>query len=309
MSDIAPPEEIIARISEWEGRKIGCEVLPGGLANRSYLLDVDGERYVLKSLTQAMGEFSLMIPIPDVIRNTTAAGLAGVGARVVRSFPDAMVLGFIDGVTLCTADLSTPHNISRLGQAIARLHQDAAPFGNVIEIWTFLDNYVELIRQHDLPTEGGILDGLDLVRTLKDALDQRALPLVPSHNDLLPLNIMDDGDLRLIDYDFSGMNDPAFDLGDLAMEGKYDPDQTAQLCESYFGRHDSAQVARAELFGVAAQYTWSLLFTGMHHLLPEAPDEDFDYLLEAASRWEWARQRLDDSTISGLIKRATEAPN
>lgn len=89
-----------------------------------------------------------------------------------------------------------------------------------------------------------------------------ALDLVPSNNDLLAKNIMDDGRIRIIDYDFSGMNDPMFDVGDLAMEGDYDPDQVAAACEAYFGAHDPVQFARARLFGIAAQYTWSLLFVG-----------------------------------------------
>jgi hypothetical protein len=63
-------------------------------------------------------------------------------------------------------------------------------------------------------------------------------------------------------------------------------------------------VARARLFGIGAQYTWSLLFAGMAQLLPEMPDDDFDYFQEAVSRWEWTRAKLEapdlGSTIEGL---------
>ena len=73
------------------------------------------------------------------------------------------------------------------------------------------------------------------MRRIQAALAVNALPAVPSNNDLLAKNIMDDGRIRLIDYDFSGMNDPMFDVGDLAMEGDYDPDQTRVVCQAYFG--------------------------------------------------------------------------
>jgi len=306
VSRLIAPEEIIERVPEWRGREISLDMLHGGLANRSYSVRVDDERYVIKALTQAMGDFNLMIPLADVCRNTVAAGRSGVGAKVVHAFPEmpALVLEWIDGITLQTADLAAEANIPRLGRAIAQLHHESPAFDNDIQIWKFLDDYLELVEKHALPTPDGIMDCLGTIREVQGVLGKRALASVPSHNDLLALNIMDDGAIRLIDYDFSGMNDPAFDLGDLAMEGDYDVDQVARLCESYFGRRDTIQTARARLFGIGAQYTWSLLFVGMHHLLPEAPAEDFDYLAEAESRWAWTRTKLSASDMSQVMKEA-----
>lgn len=307
MSQLCSPEQIIARVPEWAGKECSYEILHGGLANRSYIARVDGKRYVIKSLTQAMDDFGLMIPMEDIFRNTAAAGVSGVGARVLHSFPDlpALVLEFIDGRTLSTAELSVPDVIPQLGEAIACLHHKSATFSNSIDIWSFLADYLKLVEKHDLATPQGLLPSLDKIREIEVALRVNALSPVPSHNDLLPLNIMDDGRIRLIDYDFSGMNDPCFDLGDLAMEGDYTRDQMAILCTSYFGEDDPVQAARVELFGIAAQFTWSILFVAMGALLPEMPDETFDYWSEATSRWGWTRRRLDSSDIDTVIKIAT----
>jgi len=229
-----------------------------------------------------------------------------VGARVLSAHPDlpAIVLEFIDGKTLSPPDLSDPSYIPRLGRAIRRLHTDADPFGNEIDIFRFLDDYLLLVEEHGLETPPGILDHLEVIRTIQDTLRVHALPHVPSNNDLLALNIMDDGDIRLIDYDFSGMNDPMFDVGDLAMEGDYSPEQTKLLCDSYFGEHVATQYARARLFGISAQYTWSLLFVGMGKLLPYMPAESFDYWNEAMVRWEWTRNKLDAEDLAQVIAAA-----
>ena len=128
---------------------------------------------------------------------------------------------------------------------------------------------------------------------------------MPSNNDLLAKNIMDDGRIRIIDYDFSGMNDPMFDVGDLAMEGDYDLGQIRVACTAYFGAHDPVQYARATLFGIAAQYTWSLLFVGMDALLSDSPAEGFDYWQEASSRWDWTRAKLEDPSLGSLIAAAS----
>jgi len=232
-----------------------------------------------------------------------------VGARVVQALPEipSVVLEYIDGRTLDTPDLAQPGYIPRIGRAIAGLHRDAPPMRNTMVIWKFLADYLGLVRQHSLTCPDGILDQLPVMRRIQAALEVNALGLVPSNNDLLAKNIMDDGRIRIIDYDFSGMNDPMFDVGDLAMEGDYDPDQVAAACEAYFGAHDPVQFARARLFGIAAQYTWSLLFVGMGALLPEAPAEGFDYWQEALSRWDWTRAKLEDPALGSVIAAAGSA--
>lgn len=292
------------------GQDLAWTRLFGGLAHVTYAVATTaGDRYVVKFLTQEMDDFGLMIPMGDLIANTVAAGQSGIGAEVLQALPEvpAIVLEYIDGRTLDTADLARPEYIPRIGQAIRELHSQAPPMGNSIVIWKFLDDYLTLLERYELTSPAGLLDWLPVIRRIQAALAVCQLPSVPSNNDLLAKNIMDDGRIRLIDYDFSGMNDPMFDVGDLAMEGDYRPDQIATLCEAYFGWRDPVQCARARLFGIAAQYTWSLLFVGMDRLLSDSPDEDFDYWQEAASRWDWTRAKLEDGSLESLIAVASQA--
>ncbi len=61
-------------------------------------------------------------------------------------------------------------------------------------------------------------------------------PLVPCHNDLLAANVLDDGgDLRIIDYEYSGMNEPSFELGNAVAEAGLGADALAELCTGYYG--------------------------------------------------------------------------
>jgi thiamine kinase-like enzyme len=290
----------------WEGVEARFDILLGGLANLSYTATIGASRFVVKLLTPAMGTFGLMIPLELVIGNTERAGMTGVGARVLATFPEeaAVVLEYIDGRTLDTPDLSEPTYIPRIGAAVRKLHSTAAPFPNVISIWSFLDDYLALVDTHGLDTPAGLTEHLPVLRRIEAALAVNPLPLVPSHNDLLAKNLMDDGSVRLIDYDFSGMNDPCFDLGDVGMEGDYSQEQTEALCEAYFGEAVPTQVARARLFGIAAQYTWSLLFVGMNALLSPKPDPAFDYWGEAVSRWQWTLRQLEDQHFGALLDRA-----
>jgi thiamine kinase-like enzyme len=288
------------------GDDVEWQQLHGGLAHVTYVVSVDGRRVVVKFLTEEMDQFGLMVPMEHLIRNTTCAGECGVGARVLSTYPElpAIVLEFIDGKTLCPADLGDPGYIPRLARSVRKLHTTAPPFSNRIDIFRFLDDYLGLVESHRMETPTGLLEELPTIRRIQEALVVNALPLVPSNNDLLARNVMDDGTIRLIDYDFSGMNDPMFDLGDLAMEGDYDPDQVRVLCDTYFAKHVPAQYARARLFGVAAQFTWSLLFVGMAKLLSSKPAETFDYWNEAVIRWDWTREKLAAPDLETTIAAA-----
>jgi len=301
------PEDVLACMPDWDCRVSSISVLVGGLANRSYVVQAGDRRCVIKLLTEEMDDFGLMIKIPDLIHNTVAAAQSGVAAGVLAAFPDlsAVVLEFIDGRTLEVADLSAPDYIPRLGRAIRALHEGSAAFANHISIFTFLDCYLDLVARHGLRTSRGLMEEVGTLRRIQEALSLRALNPTPCHNDLLAKNIMDDGRPRLIDYDFSGMNDPSFDLGDLSMEGDYDPDELETLCEAYFGMREPVQVARAHLFGVAAQFTWSLLFAAMDQLLADKPDSTFDYFNEADDRWAWTRQQLADPLLGHYIATAS----
>jgi len=304
--------QVASKADVLRGHHLQWQQLHGGLAHVTYAVTAEtgnetGNRYVVKFLTQEMDDFGLMIPIPLLIANTEAAGASGVGARVIQTVPEipAVVLEFIDGRTLDTPDLARDDYIPRIGRAVRDLHRQAPPMANTMVIWKFLEDYLALIGKHALACPDGILDWLPTVRRIEAALAVNALPLVPSNNDLLAKNIMDDGRIRIIDYDFSGMNDPMFDVGDLAMEGDYRPEQIRAACTAYFGAHDPVQFARASLFGIAAQYTWSLLFVGMDKLLSDSPAEDFDYWQEASSRWDWTQAKLEDPALESLISAAS----
>ena len=301
-------DQVAASAEVLRGHKLEWRQLFGGLAHVTYAVSTQsGDRYVVKFLTQEMDDFGLMIPIDDLIANTVAAGESGVGAKVVQALPEipSIILEYIDGRTLDTPDLARHDYIPRIGRALRDLHANASRMRNTTVIWNFLEDYLALIDKHSLAGPPGILDWLPTVRRIEAALAVNALPLVPSNNDLLAKNVMDDGRIRIIDYDFSGMNDPMFDVGDLAMEGDYDSGQIRVACTAYFGAHDPVQYARATLFGIAAQYTWSLLFVGMDALLSDAPAEGFDYWQEASSRWDWTKAKLEDPSLESLIAAAS----
>ncbi len=111
----------------------------------------------------------------------------------------------------------------------------------------------------------------------------RAEPTVPCNNDLLAENFIDvDGAMRLIDYEYSGNNEPSFELGNIWSESNLSLAQLEELVAHYYGRPLRNKVARARLWGLMSKYGWTLwgsIQDGVSEL-------DFDF-------WSWAMEKYD----------------
>ena len=136
------------------------------------------------------------------------------------------------------------------------------------------------------------------------ALRASALPSVPCHNDLLAANIMDDGArLWFIDYEYAGNNDPCFELGNIWSEAGLDADRLDHLVTSYFGAPSPVQVARARLFGLLAQYGWTLWAS----IQASVSDVDFDFWDWGLDKYARARAELAGPALDDLIATVLES--
>jgi len=122
---------------------------------------------------------------------------------------------------------------------------------------------------------------------------------VPCNNDLLAANFIDDGEqIWIIDYEYSGNNDPCFELGNIWGECGMSTDALAELVTSYYGKALRNKIARARLLGVAARYGWTLWGAIQHATSPI----DFDFWAWAMERHEWAAQHLTSHSFARLLE-------
>ena len=116
-----------------------------------------------------------------------------------------------------------------------------------------------------------------LLARIEAAMGMQGHDLVPCNNDLLAANYIDDGErFWIVDYEYSGMNDPCFELGNTCAESKLSQDQLERLVELTFGAPLRNRVARANLWAAVANYGWTLWAC----IQREVSDIDFDF-------WAW----------------------
>ncbi|WP_431899266.1 phosphotransferase [Nonomuraea sp. bgisy101] len=280
--------DVIELVSDWAGRPVSQTPIKGGLSHLIAKVETgDGERWLLRVLDPAVCAAGLGIPIDQEVENTIRAAETGVGPKVIHHFPEAhaLLIEYLDGITLNAGQISK--NLEKVAIACRRLH--AGPrFVNDFSIFDKLREFRARCHTHDLGVPHGYDDVLPAIADIERAIP--AVPTVPCHNDLLAENfIAQDDEIRIVDYQLSGNNDPAFELGDIAAEADLDPDQTAHLARAYFsnGDHDS----RVRLFQIMSNVTWTLWFSVHHGLLVR--QADFDYEAEAAGKFARAVRDLD----------------
>ena len=265
--------------------------LPGGLTNRNYKVTTPDGVYVAR-LWSGGGDF-LAINRDYEHHNSVAAAQAGVGARVVANRPEdnQLVLEFIEGRTFSDADVQNPANIPRIAQACRRLHSGPRVLGD-FDMFVIQGRYAAVTAELGFRVPAGYDALMPQVESARRALAVRAGPTVPCNNDLLAANFIDDGvRLWLIDYEYSGNNDPCFELGNIWGESGLSGEALAGLVTGYYSRPLRNKIARAQLLGIIGKYGWALWGAIQAATSPI----EFDF-------WSWAMARYEGAA-AGLTSR------
>jgi thiamine kinase-like enzyme len=264
------------------GSPRSVEPLDGGLTNRNYKVRTPAGTFVARVF--AGGGELLAINRDNEYHNTAAAAAAGAGPPVIEYRPEAgvLVIGYIEGHTFTDADVATAANLPRIAGACRRLHS-ARPFVNDFDMFDTQHRYLEAVRTGGFRLPAGYSDLAAPFEAMRRALATRRAALVPCNNDLLAGNFIDDGErIWLIDYEYSGNNDPCFELGNIWSECALTLDGLAELVTEYYGRPLRNKIARATLLGLAAKYGWTLWGSIQASTSPL----DFDF-------WSWAMERYE----------------
>jgi thiamine kinase-like enzyme len=253
---------ILRRVPVLDGATAVVE-LSGGLTNRNLKVTTPSGVYVLRI---SSNETSLLAVDREAeYRNSIAAAEAGVGALVVGYLPGqgVMVVEFLEGRTFTEADLRDPRNLPRVAEACRRLH--AGPrFATDFDIFRFQRRYLAVVQERGFRLPDRYVEFAPAVEQIRTALSFLDAGTVPCHNDLHAGNFIDPGDvheggdLRLIDYEYSGNNDPCFELGTIWSEAVLPIEDLELLVTAYYGRDAPEKVARAQLLGLMSKYSWTM---------------------------------------------------
>lgn len=291
-------DAIVSQIEDWKGKDIRIQPLSGGLTNSNYKVEVNGKAYFVR-VPGASTEL-LAIDRRNEYFNSRAAAETGVGPQVLYYLPDfqAMVLEFIQGITMSNTTLSAPGMPSRIARAIKRLHTGPR-FLLDFNMFRLTEYYLSICERSGVRIPDGYLERMPIVSQIEQALSVRPLATVPCNNDLLAENYIDDGaSMRIIDYEYSGNNDPCFELGNTCQELKYDEARINEVCTAYFGFPSPAMIARMKLNMIMSDVGWGLWAAIQARISLIA----YDFWGWAVERWGRAVEKMDSPEFPQWLK-------
>jgi thiamine kinase-like enzyme len=293
-------DEVLDRVTLWRGRDVEVTELSGGLTNSNHLVRAGEDRYVVR--IPGRSTELLAVDRMNERHNAEAAATTGVSPPVLAYLDDVhvMVLAYVEGSTMTADTLRTRENAGRMAASIRRLHS-APAFLHDFDMFRLVEFYLRVCEEHEVRVPDGFRDRMPRVAEIEHALAARPLPSVPSHNDLLAENYIDDGrQLWIVDFEYSGNNDPSFELGDTAQECGFDEELRAILCEAYFGRATPALLSRMHLQAVMADVGWTLWAA----IQAKISSIDYDFWGWALERWARAVEAFDDGAFGAHLDAA-----
>jgi len=207
------------------------------------------------------------------------AAKAGVSPQVLHADADTgvMVTRFIAGAQTMSPEKFRERagSPARAGEAFRKLHASGAVFPFRFELFSMIDDYLKVLSTKDVTLPAGYHDVVREAGSVRSALAAHPLPLVACHCDPLCENFLDTGErMWIVDWEYSGMNDPLWDLGDLSVEGKFDADQDEELMRAYFGGEARpAERGRVVIYKAMCDLLWTLW--GLIQLANNNPVDDF----------------------------------
>ena len=290
-------DEVVTKIPEWNDKKISITSLSGGLTNSNFKVEVDGMPYFVR-VPGASTEL-LAIDRANEYHNTKAASEAGVAPKIFYHLPEynVMVIEFLNGKTMSKDSLNESGQPTRMAQAIKRLHAGSR-FLLDFNMFRLTEYYLSLCRDRAIKIPDGYLDRMSTVNRIEEAMNAKPLATVPCNNDLLAENYIDDGSqLWLIDYEYSGNNDPTFELGNTCQEMQFSDSQISEVCAAYFGKATPAMIARMKLNMIMSDVGWGLWAA----IQADISTIDFDFWGWAIERWGRAEEKMDSRKFEGWL--------
>ncbi|HEY1352125.1 MAG TPA: choline kinase family protein [Ktedonobacteraceae bacterium] len=261
---------ILQLIPEWSGTAAVISALEGGITNQNYRVDIGQESFVLR----VGGKHTHLLGIERERERlcTTIAAHSGIGPEVVAcraaAGAEVLVTRFIAGTTLSAERASSPALLPRIVAAIKRYH-DGAAFPGSFSPFVTVQNYHRLALERGVALPATLPHALHLLAQIAAATGPQQ-QLRPCHNDLLAGNFIDEGHtLRIVDWEYAGMGDLFFDLGNFAANQALDEEQCALLLRLYFGQARPAQHAHLHLMRLASdlrESLWGFLQLGISEL-------------------------------------------
>jgi thiamine kinase-like enzyme len=274
--------------------------LDGGITNRNYRVATGGGDYVLR----ICGKDTAVLGIDRdaECQATMAAAQLGVGPEVVVYRPDLEVLvtRWVEGRPATADDVRGA--IEPVAAALRAVHAGPALPAR-FDTFALVFDYRDEIRERGGADPPGFQEAAAAAARIEGVLTGPDHDPVSCHNDLLAANfLIADDRVRIVDWEYAGMGDRFFDLGNLAVNNEFAASDEERLIAAYFGELSTRRLAALRLMRVLSDFR-EAMWGAVQDVVSELEfdyrayrDEHFERLLAAIRAPEFERSLADAAT-------------
>ena len=268
----------------------------GGLTNRVFEV-VTARRAAVLRLPGAGTE--AYIDRKAERHNAEVAARAGVSPEVLYfdGGTGVMLSAHVPSVTMSAGRFRNLAAVGRAGRAFRQLHVSGLQFAGRFDLFAKMDEYEALLGELGAELPAGYREAKSAAETVRQAL--AAAALAPCHCDPLAENFLDAGDrMWIVDWEYSGSNDPMWDLGDLSVEAGFTAEQDSALLHAYFdGPAPAIEKARMIVYKAMCDLLWTL-WGVIQHANGNSAD---DFQAYAAGRLERCRRLMATDEYAAAV--------
>lgn len=234
----------------------------GGMTNKNYKVILKGETFIVRMPGNGTERFVNRRTERD---NSTIGQVLGldVETRYFDIHTGSKISYFIHGAeTLSPVTATYPKNMNFTSKLLKTLHTSGLSFTNEFNVFREIEKYETLADEMAANYYESYADLRPLVFSLENDLNQVGLERVPCHIDTVPENFVKDGDGNsyLIDWEYSGMNDPVWDLADHSIECNFSEEEEERFLKTYYQTDVISPDIRLKMlaYKICSDFVWTV---------------------------------------------------
>ncbi|OAM31701.1 choline kinase family protein [Eikenella corrodens] len=230
----------------------------GGMTNQNYLVTIDNIQYVLRIPNKIN---SLLINRNYEEYNSKLASDIGVNVNTLyfNSKTGVKLTEYLhESRVLKKTDILDDFIVKEISKTFLNLHNAGCKFINRFNVLSEFNYYISLLKDKKrlLKYHSSIGELINFLFKLNDRYFSHENKISPCHNDLVLENILLKKErIFLIDWEYSGMNNPIFDIAAFLLEAELDTEESCYFLEHYYG--DVFPIYKEDILNKIRSYQFS----------------------------------------------------
>jgi thiamine kinase-like enzyme len=276
--------------------------LTGGITNRNFKVEIGDATVVVRLVDPDTSLLGIDRTAEEEAGRAAAA--AGVGPEVVAAVPGALITRFVDGAPIPQEDLRREDVLASVVRSVRSFHA-CPPIRSTFPVFRIVERYRDLADSRGVPIPTAYEDAHASAVRIEAAFERAPMPLATCHNDFLNANFLREGEHTwIVDYEYAGMGDPFFDLGNLSINNGLDEPAQELLLRLYFGDVSDVNRARHGLMRAMSDFReamWGVAQQAISTL-------EFDYVGYADQHFTRLLETAGDDRFEGWLRAAGHVP-